>query len=225
MGGKVHEVHMRQIAFLALIMIASGVLGWSLGSDRRDPAHLLREPAPRQTTVEDYVRVFGANSEAIRLVIYFDVECPFCSVLHSHIIPRLGEKYDFEIVYRYFPLKSRTYGAYGAYALECAASLGGKDMFWRYLEHLYANASQSGNHEREDFSSGAEFFGISRDALVVCIDSERTRQRIAVDAVEGALLGVSITPTVIVERGERRYMVIGANEVQLEAALLALNES
>lgn len=59
----------------------------------------------------------------IRVYVFSDLECPFCAVFHSQIVPALYSRYSNSVSVRFvhFPLRGHKFSRQAAAALECAA--------------------------------------------------------------------------------------------------------
>ncbi len=95
--------------------------------------------------VDDTDHIIGSKDAEIIVIEYSDTECPFCKRFHE-TMHQAVDAYDGKVawVYRHFPLTSiHPLAESGAIASECAATLGGNDMFWKYLDALFAAQGQS----------------------------------------------------------------------------------
>ncbi|OGD66802.1 hypothetical protein A2442_01615 [Candidatus Campbellbacteria bacterium RIFOXYC2_FULL_35_25] len=90
-------------------------------------------------TADDHI--LGSPDADVIMVEYSDLECPFCKNFHlttKQIMAEYGENGQVALVFRHFPLdqlhsKARTEAA----ATECAAEIGGNDVFWAYLDKVF----------------------------------------------------------------------------------------
>lgn len=95
--------------------------------------------------VDDTDHIIGSKDAEIIIIEYSDTECPFCKRFHD-VMHQTIDAYNGKVawVYRHFPLTSiHPLAESGAIATECAATLGGNDMFWKYLDALFAAQGQS----------------------------------------------------------------------------------
>jgi|SRR6185436_4627347 len=83
----------------------------------------------------------GSLDADVVIVEYSDTECPFCKTIHPvlhEIVKQYGGKVAW--VYRHFPLDSiHPKTRKEAEATECAAELGGNEVFWAYLDKIFEN--------------------------------------------------------------------------------------
>ena len=130
--------------------------------------------------------------------------CPFCRDLAGALgryLPTSGERV--RAYHKDFPLDltcnariGRTVH-HGACELAkggiCAAQDG---RFWEYHDKVY---SRTWDHAtREDVLAIGEAVGVTRSAMSGCLDSATTKGRLAADIEEGFRIGVSSTPTVLI---------------------------
>lgn len=109
-----------------------------------------KDPKPQEGGNPALVRPVGASDHilgnpAAKVVIveYSDFDCEYCKVfdetLHQ-IVANAGTSGNVAWVYREFPLSEIHPNALShARAAECAAIVGGNDMFWKFKTELFAN--------------------------------------------------------------------------------------
>ncbi|MCK5095969.1 MAG: thioredoxin domain-containing protein [Candidatus Pacebacteria bacterium] len=89
--------------------------------------------------------LLGNENAAVTVVEFSDMECPYCPRFHS-TMDQVYKEYEEtgEVAWRYssfFPFDSNPQAHPNARAqaeaVECAASVGGEDMFWAYIEKQF----------------------------------------------------------------------------------------
>lgn len=81
----------------------------------------------------------GATNPKITIIEYSDIDCPFCTRLHTTMQNIIDKNNDVQWIYRHLPITSRHPEAYGkAVASECVYELSGQseEAFWSYLDNL-----------------------------------------------------------------------------------------
>lgn len=87
----------------------------------------------------DWVR--GNPDADVVLIEFSDIDCPYCG-RHHDTMRQLMNEYGDDVawVYRHFPLEQLHPDAFHkAEAAECAGELGGNEIFWQYLDELFAS--------------------------------------------------------------------------------------
>lgn len=137
-------------------------------------------------------RVYGNADASVRIVEFSDMECPFCSRVHP-TIKRIVDESENTIVweYRHLPLASHRSAEYAALVSECVGDLLGDDMFWNYLDEIFANQSLVSQSYLEDI---AVQLGISESDLTTCTEDPVLKERIAKDVSDAQAFGGSGTP-------------------------------
>ena len=90
--------------------------------------------------VQDDDHIIGDKNAKVVIVEYSDTECPFCKVFHEtlHQVVSEYDGKDVAWVFRHWPIPQlHPKAPKEAEALECAAELGGNDMFWKYTHKLF----------------------------------------------------------------------------------------
>ncbi len=164
----------------------------------KDREQLAQEKAKNVRPVAaDRDHIFGAPDAVISIVAYTDFECPFCKPFHKNIKDVIAA-YDGKVnwVYRHFPLPFHNPGAQKeAEATECAAELGGNDLFWKYADAIFERTTSNGQgFPVENLTPLAEELGLDKAQFQACLDSGKYTQRVQDDAKEGANSGVTGTP-------------------------------
>ena len=86
---------------------------------------------------EDHV--LGNADAPVELVLFSDMQCPFCKQFHA-TLKQIESEYGDQVViaFRHLPLEQRHPNAKPlAEGSECAAELGGNDAFWAYLDEVF----------------------------------------------------------------------------------------
>lgn len=172
----------------------------------------------------DHIR--GNAAAEVSLIEYSDFECPFCKRFHSTpgtLMQRHGGRINW--VWRHFPLGVHDPAARReAIASECAAKLGGNEVFWKYADAVFAHTRSNGQGLAEGKSEAAlaDELGIGGDAFARCLTDPGIARRVDEDIAEGNAVGVSGTPATIVRnnRSGESVWVVGAQPAEaLDAAI------
>ena len=173
----------------------------------------------------DYI--FGTPDAAISIVVYTDFECPFCKPFHQ-TLRDLVTAYDGKVnwVYRHFPLPFHNPGAQKqAEAVECAAELGGSDLFWKYADAIFERTTSNGKgFPIEKLTPLAEELGLDNAQFQACLESEKYAQRVQEQTKDGANSGVNGTPGSILINHQTGEIVSKSGALSLEMFKQAIDE-
>lgn len=143
----------------------------------------------------------GRPDAPVTIVEYSSFQCPYCrqlaTVVKETLRGRLGK--DVRWVYKHFPLSTQAWSELAAVGAECARQLGGNATFW-VLHDLYFEEQPSftpQNH-RGRAVAWAKRAGLSVPRFESCLDGGAALGRVRADADEGRVLGVSSTPTLVI---------------------------
>jgi protein-disulfide isomerase len=172
-------------------------------------------------SLED-VPVKGAEDAKVTIVEYSDFQCPFCK-RGADIIPQILKDYDgkVKIAYKQLPLPNHNWAREAAIASVCASKQG-NDKFWELHDLLFENQGNlNAENAKEEINGFAKQIGLNTDEFNKCIDSPEVAQRVQKESDEARSIGVSSTPTFVVNG----MIVPGANPQGLKSAIdVALSE-
>ena len=151
-----------------------------------------------QTAAVKTVRDIGSNdhyqgdlSAPVQLIVYGDFDCPF-SARYSGTLKQIKEHFGEKIViaFRHFPLRSHSNALSAALASECAAE---QDKFWEMHDSLFA-ANKAGVLSKEQYSLAAKELGLNEVGFDKCLNTEKYKDKIQTQWLEGVSFGISGTP-------------------------------
>ncbi len=91
----------------------------------------------------------GAESAPVRIVVFDDLECPFCARMHAQLFPALLNRYGdkVRVAYKDFPLSQHPWAIHAAIDADC---LGNQNApaYWSYVDYLHAHAAEIGGQEK-----------------------------------------------------------------------------
>ncbi|MCH8049635.1 thioredoxin domain-containing protein [Patescibacteria group bacterium] len=157
----------------------------------------------------DHLR--GAENPQVVWIEYSDFECPFCKKFHPTMIQVISEYGDdVQWVYRHFPIAALHPGAsIKAEASECAAELGGEEVFWHYSDLIFERSDATGaGLGIDDLAPLAAELGLNQEAFQTCLESGRYSERVQDDLATGTAAGVQGTPTSFVIGPDGKAQVI-----------------
>lgn len=163
-----------------------------------------------EITPADYVR--GNRNAPVKLVVFEDLECPFCKQFHNTLIEVSKEYGDkVAIVWRHFPLDIHPKAAKEAEAAECVGELGGNDKFWAFVDKIFEITPSNNGLDLAELPKQAVALGINKTQFETCLNSNKYTKKIS-DAVENAIAsGGTGTPySIIIGKDGKKNPVSGA---------------
>jgi protein-disulfide isomerase len=151
----------------------------------------------------------GAGEPLVRIVEFSDFECGYCARAVDTVKTVMGDYGDrVGLSYRHFPLGATT--KLVAEAAEAAAVQG---KFWEFHDAVFAAPART---DRAALIGHAATVGLDVERFTRDLDERRHARTVAVDAAEGAALGVTGTPTFFING---RPMVGAPTESALRAVI------
>lgn len=175
--------------------------------------------------------VRGNPNAKVTLVNFDDLQCPFCSRMHTtlmqEILPQYGDR--IKIVYKDFPLSMHPWAQHSANDANCLAAENGK-AYWEYADYVHANQRTIGSGQDLQ-KSQAELDRVALDLgkkngadmgrLQACVKSQ-SDSILKASMAEGEALGLNATPTMFIN-GQKLEGAVDAEDVKaiLNQQLLA----
>jgi protein-disulfide isomerase len=149
------------------------------------------------------VQITGAPSKGpkdapVTIVKFEDFQCPFCKQVQPTLAELLS-RYNGKIrlVHKDLPLDSiHPHARQAAEAGRCADEQG---KFWNYHDILY---DKSPNADKVNLKSYAKAAGLDVNAFEQCVGRSKFKALVQRDLIDGAQLGVSVTPTFFINGRE-----------------------
>lgn len=199
---------LQQAAMYTLVLCAVAVTGLVVRRElfSGEVTSMVAPPnAPRVDDWGSYAAAghrMGPDGAAVTLVEFSDFQCPACRLLAASL-DTLRARYDgqVQVVYRHFPLRSHPHAIAAARASECAAAQG---RFEAFHDVVFAEQDSVGRVPWTRFARNAAVPALT--AFEACAGETGPILPLARDTVAGLRLGVSSTPTLLIN-GRR---VVGA---------------
>jgi protein-disulfide isomerase len=210
------------VAALAAVALVAAVIGSPETADRRTPAAGPTEPGASATDdplaqlarrVADDPLAVGKVDAPVVMITYSDFQCPFCGKFARDTLPTLEKKYvdngTLRIEWRDFPYlgpESKT----AALAGRAAAAQG---RFWQFHDAMYADQlpPNSGRLDQQYLDAVARRIGLDVDQFRAYMESDIAKRRIATDFDEGQTIGVTGTPSFIINGTP----IVGAQPIEV----------
>lgn len=163
----------------------------------------------------------GNPDAKVTIIEYSDYECPFCGKFFSESYGQLKTDYidtgKINFVFKDFPLGFHPEAIPSAAAANCVLRDLGYEKYFEYHDTLFSNQQSLGT---SNYKKWALELGMDSDNYDSCIVDEEILSEIDADLAEGSQLGVSGTPSFLINGklvvGAQPYSVIKA---EIESAL------
>lgn len=148
----------------------------------------------------------GSESAPVEITEYADYQCPFCQTFATLQMPTIQERLirtgRLRWRYRDFPLQQHPWARVAAHSAACADEQG---KYWEMHDRIYDGQGQwaESRDAADHFRDYARALGLDVGRYDDCMESGKYAGRIQASYEEGARLGVSSTPTLLV--GDRLY--------------------
>ncbi|MEX2144127.1 MAG: thioredoxin domain-containing protein [Anaerolineales bacterium] len=219
---RIKRHHLNAILGLAIGLLL-GYLIWGYeqpqaAAPASDVAAQIENLPRHEVTINSDDPVLGPEDAPITIVEFADFECPYCQryalETHPRLLADFGDQVRF--VFKDFPISSIHPNAYpAALAGQCALEQG---VFWEYHDLLFSGRL---GLERDAFLGYATELGLELGEFTVCLDEERYGDAVRADYNEAAGLGISSTPTFLING----IAVVGAQPYSVFAQIIEVELS
>jgi protein-disulfide isomerase len=178
----------------------------------------------------------GAESAPVDIVVFDDLECPFCAKMHAQLFPALLDRYgsNVRIEYKDFPLSQHPWAMRAAIDTNCVAAQSAP-AYWNLVDYIHAHASDFGGADHSVDKANEMLDKLSLD--------EATKNKLKTEDVEACIkkqdqtaikasmkigdeLGVEATPVLFIngEKLEGAYPLVDVFRM-VDEALVALGKT
>ncbi len=142
----------------------------------------------------------GDPKAQVTVVEYSDFQCGYCARAANGVADFLKDyKGKVRFFYKQFPLSFHKWAEEASIASLCVYDQA-NEKFWDMHDSIFEKQSEIKVAEaRETFAGMAQKLGVDMKKYDECVKSEETRRRVASDMSEGRSIGVSGTPTFVVD--------------------------
>ena len=140
----------------------------------------------------------GSPDASVIVVVFDDLECPFCARLNKELYPALAGRYkgQVRVVYQNVPIEGHPWAMRAAVDTDCVGQLS-PDAYWAAVDTIHEHAAEYGGSERklsvaeqeldsETLAEGRRFH-VEEDKLKACIEKQDTARRRRVSRWERGL--------------------------------------
>jgi protein-disulfide isomerase len=178
------------------------------------PTPVTEKQIPRDKILLKGLPIKGDPKAKYTLVEFADYQCPSCKKAVALAEQIVKDNPDVKLEFRNYPLPQHKHALMAAKIAE-AASLQGK--FWQAHDTIYAHQSEM---EVPTFNDNSMFdwvkdLGLDMTKLVADARSQAIDQRVNKDIEEGALGGISLTPSFFFVSPDQVYRFAGPDDIKL----------
>jgi protein-disulfide isomerase len=190
---------------IGVAVVGLGVLGVLLSRPKTVsiPANVTIQAADT-AGFRGYIK--GSADAPVEITEYADYQCPFCQTFATLQMPTIEERLirtgRLRWRYRDFPLQQHSFSRLAAHSAACADEQG---KYWEQHQRIYDGQAEwaSQGDAGPTFRQYAQANGLDLQRYDACMKSGKYAGRIQASYEEGARVGVSSTPTLLV--GNRLY--------------------
>ena len=144
--------------------------------------------------------VLGSADAKVLMIEFGDYQCPSCRQFWKEIEPRLKKDYidtgKVKLVFRDFPLNQHPEAVLAALAVNCARD---QNKYWEFHDKVFREQYNKGDDvirlKPADLKKWAKDIKLDSSAFDQCLDSEKYKNEVVKDKMEGEAAGVQGTPT------------------------------
>lgn len=150
----------------------------------------------------------GTEKAPVKIVVFDDLECPFCARMHAQLFPALLNRYGdkVRVVYKDFPLSQHPWAIHAAIDADCLGDQSAP-AYWSYVDHMHAHAAEVGGAEHSLTAAKIELDKVATDTgkankvddakLQACI-AKQDESPVTAGLHEGETLNVSGVPALYI---------------------------
>jgi protein-disulfide isomerase len=182
----------------AVALLALGSATMLYRSKRLPVLTIAKDHVASGTDGAKSIHVLGNPDAPVTLEEFGDFQCPPCGVI-SGPINQLEQDYHprLRVIFRHFPLTIHQHAREAALASEAAGRQG---RFWQMHDLLYREQAvwSKATDVQPLFDAYAGMLGLKIDRFKKDMESDEVKRRVTADQEQGAALGVTVTPTILI---------------------------
>jgi protein-disulfide isomerase len=150
--------------------------------------------------IPSHRNVLGATDAPVEIVIYNDLQCIYCSRLHTGAEAQIIDQYVRQGKARLEVRQYPTYGEESLRAAEAVLAAADQGKYWEYRDLLFRNLKgvNKGNFSDENLIRWAGEVGLDQATFTNVLTSNLHRNEVERELQEAEKLGVDSVPTVFI---------------------------
>ena len=173
--------------------------------------------APYEEIVENDA-IHGSENAAVTLVEFSDYQCPFCRRHFTQTLPQLEKNFisagKLKYLFRDFPLSFHADAMGASMAAECARDQKDDAMYFKMHDKIFEGQQKLGSGTVDippvDLRVYAKNLKLNMNDFETCMTTEKFKDEIQKDIVDGSRFGVEGTPGFVVTNGKTSKLISGA---------------
>ncbi|MDB5245169.1 MAG: oxidoreductase [Parcubacteria group bacterium] len=207
----------REMWFLPLAIIAAGlILAFAIFVIRHQPdPRAVAGDVTLMRPISEIDHIIGSPNAPIMLIEYSDIDSSYSKSFQQtmeQIMTEYAAGGKVAWVYRHLPLiDQHVNAATHAEAAECIASLGGQNIFWRFISALNAQAPGDQQFDPSNYDSVVSSLGVLPQSFDACMTAHTFQERVASDFNNGLAVGAGGSPfSILMVKGQHTVTIDGA---------------
>lgn len=134
----------------------------------------------------------------ILLVVYSDLECPFCKIFHRAVTPIITSASDISLIYRHYPIDSnhKQARAEAEYAA-CVGKTAGQNAYWSFVDSVFETTKSNDGLDLKTMPDLASKAGATVETVETCVKDGSGKAIVEADGKTGNASKLTGTPFVI----------------------------
>lgn len=189
---------------IAGALIAFGIYWTGRGS--APAAATVQQASTNIKGIQSTDHVLGNPKAKIVIVEYSDPECPYCKIFNS-TLHQILTAYDGQVawVFRYYPVHQNSVAE--SAAAECAAELGGNNVFWKYMDEIFQETKSNNGLDLSALPQIASNLGLDATKFNTCLSSGKYDSKITNDRTDVTNAGAQGTPYSVIFAGQEQIPI------------------
>ncbi|HUD23367.1 MAG TPA: thioredoxin domain-containing protein [Acidobacteriaceae bacterium] len=181
----------------------------------------------------------GPENAPVLIVMYDDLECPFCAQMNAEIFPALLDRYKDEVrvVYRDFPLSEiHPWAMHAAVDANCLGAAS-TTSYWNFVNYVHAHAGEIAGTEKTEAKADQTLDKLTLDegarqkvdaaGLAACVQKQDdSKMKASVEQAEADPLRLNSAPVLFIN-GEKVDGVVPIETIYriIDGALIAAGQT
>ena len=174
----------------------------------------------------------GPATAPVTIIVYDDLECPFCARMHAQLFPAILNRYHdlVHIVYKDLPIEQHPWALRAAIDANCVASLS-TPGYWNLVDYIHLHAGEFGGEDHSLAKANDALDKLARDqanlqkldmTVVNSCIAKQDQTAVRASMAEAEKLGIDSTPDLFIN-GEKIDGAVPILQVykSIDAALTA----